>query len=142
MTSPNAASDHPSCQATTRLADEAIRALTDLETALSEEAAALDSLDFAAIERITVQKQLLEGRLDESLGALPTIPPSTSQRSLLVDLRKRIGKQALANQARLEATLGAVKSLVNDLTRGPATTYGPQRGSDAAAAAVLTSALG
>ncbi len=139
---PHAAPDDHSCHATTRLADEAIRALSDLETALTEEAAALDSLDFGAIERITAQKLLLEGRLDQSLGALPMTPPSTSQRSLLVDLRRRVGKQALANQARLEATLGAVKNLVNDLTLGPATTYGPRRASDPAAAAVLTSALG
>ncbi len=109
--------------------------LRRLAAILDEEAAALRTLDMAAIDRTAAAKEALEPELARLLaGPLP--PEAAAQ---LPELRDR----ARENQRRLAATLSSVRGLVRALVDDDAPAYGRTRPSPAGTTKpILTSVVG
>jgi hypothetical protein len=106
--------------------------LRRLAAILDEEAAALRTLDMAAIDRTAAAKEALEPELSRALAG----PIPAEAAALLPGLRAR----ARENQRRLAATLSSVRGLVRALVSDEAPSYG--RSMPSATKAILTSVVG
>jgi hypothetical protein len=98
------------------------QAMRELEATLDREAEALSRMDMQAIDDSRVLKDALSDRLSALWSKAP--PEGRIDRATAQATLQRIRGKALDNHRRLEATLGAVRDLLDHLTGAPARTYG------------------
>lgn len=121
--------------------DQLALTLTRLEQVLVDEDVALRRFDTAAIAQAAERKAELEPELQHAFAAIESAPVGT-RRQELVAQRDRIGTLARANLLRLQASVSAVRAVVDQATGRTRATYGRGRDRSAISTAVLASEVG
>ncbi|HWB75597.1 MAG TPA: hypothetical protein VG755_11600 [Nannocystaceae bacterium] len=121
--------------------DQLAITLTRLEQVLVDEDVALRRFDTAGIALAAERKAELEPELQQAFAAITTAP-NVAQRRDIVAQRDRIGALARANLVRLQASVSAVRSVVDQATGRNRATYGRGRDRNAMSSAVLASEVG
>lgn len=121
--------------------DQLAITLARLEQVLTDEDVALRRFDTAGIALAAERKAELEPELQQAFAAM-TSAPSGARRQELVAQRDRIGKLARANLVRLQASVSAVRAVVDQATGRNRVTYGRGRDRNTTSTAVLASEVG
>lgn len=126
---------------TTDAHSQLVLTLTRLEQVLVDEDVALRRFDTTGIALAAERKAELEPELQLAFAAIESAPTG-ARRQDLVARRDRIATIARANLVRLEASIAAVRSVVDQATGRNRATYGRGRDRNAISTAVLASEVG
>jgi hypothetical protein len=121
--------------------NDLVATLTRLEQVLTDEDVALRRFDPAGIAQAAEHKLALEAELATAFAAIEHAPKGAKRDEVLAQ-RERIAKRARANLVRLQASISAVRAIVDQATGRTRATYGRGRDRNVDAMAVLASEVG